>query len=204
MKHFLLILFLLPTFLSAQEYSEVVQAQGETSDALYVKAREWFAITFNSANNVLQMDDPIAGKLIGKGAFHVSESYVSGNGLMAVPITIEWRPNFTIAVSIRDGRYKYDITDITIKTVVPGFNPPIIEQPFSTYLDNLEYTKNASDPEWIINNPPQGVKVKKGAARSTALANSAIYNLTTKTTAKIEALIHELKTAMLKNTNNDW
>lgn len=61
------IVLFLPFISNAQQYTEVVNANGKSSDQLYSTAREWFAESFKSANNVLQMDDPVAGKLIGKG-----------------------------------------------------------------------------------------------------------------------------------------
>lgn len=48
-------------------YNEVVKAEGLSKDNLYVKAREWFAVTAGSAQAVIQMDDKAAGKIIGKG-----------------------------------------------------------------------------------------------------------------------------------------
>ena len=44
-------------------YSEVVKVDGN-KDELYSRAREWFAKTYNSAKNVIQMDDK--DKIVGK------------------------------------------------------------------------------------------------------------------------------------------
>ena len=38
-----------------------------TKDILFVRANEWFAIKFVSANDVIQMIDKDAGKIVGKG-----------------------------------------------------------------------------------------------------------------------------------------
>lgn len=86
-------------------FQEVVQVPGATKDELYTRAREWFAKTFKSSKDVIQMDDRIAGKIIGKG---------SGNGLTGniLLITSFWL-NYTVSITIKDGRYRYEITDFT-------------------------------------------------------------------------------------------
>jgi hypothetical protein len=205
MKKLLFMFILMPLFTLAQEYSEVVEVPGKSSDQLYSTAREWFAETFKSANNVLQMDDPIAGKLIGKASTKVSESYVAG-GMIKVPMTIDWYPNFTIKVSVKDGRYKCEIIDITIKT--PGQNigtttTPDTEIPFNNCLEGKEFNKNASDPEWLFNNPPQGSKISKSAAKSTAPVFNAMYNLTSKTEIELNAILVSLQKKM-KNSDDNW
>lgn len=205
MKKILLLILLLPLFSFAQEYSEVVEVPGKTADKLYTIAREWFAETFNSANKVLQMDDSVAGKLIGKGSTHVSQSYVSG-GMIKIPMTIDWYPNFTIKVSVKDGKYKCDITDITIKK--PGGNIGVVdvsetETPFSDHLSQKEYYKNASDPEWLFNNPLQGMKMSKSASKNTAPVFNAMYNLTLKTENELNTILASLQKKM-KSTDDNW
>lgn len=196
------LLLLCTTQIFAQTYSEVVQVEGKTSEELYVAAREWFAVTFNSANEVLQMDDPMAGKLVGKGATSVSEFYTTGKGLTAVPVSMQWDPNFTMKIEVREGRYKCTVSDVSIKS----YNELIgaTEVPFSRYTDQLETFKNGSDPEWVRNNPPQGMKMNKSMARATAQSNEAHYKLVVKTENKIKALMNSLEAAMKKDSEDDW
>lgn len=201
-KLVLIALIALPLFSFSQEYSEVVQAEGKTTDQLYSIAREWFALTFKSANDVLQMDDPVAGKLIGKGSVYVSESFVSGKGLTAVPINLEWYPGFTIKIEVREGRYKCDITDITVTSSAPVMGT--VEQPYQNYLDNIDYYKNGSNPEWLIQNPPQGIKIGKTTAKTAAQTNQAIIKMMNQTEQKIIALMKDLETAMTKAPDDDW
>src|SRR5687768_10177439 len=56
-------------------FSEVVKIENATKDELFTRAREWFAKTFVSAQNVLQMDDRVSGKLIGKGSYGHNTHY---------------------------------------------------------------------------------------------------------------------------------
>lgn len=202
MKNLLFLIAFLPIISFAQEYSEVVELPGKTSEQLYSTAREWFAEMFNSANNVLQMDDPIAGKLIGKGTTHVSESYVTG-GIASIPVTLDWYPNFTIKIYIKDGRYKYELTDILIKSSMSVSNSSQMETPFKLYLDQKEYYKNASDADWLINNSPGGIKMSKSNARISAITFKAIYNLTIKTEDEMNGILLKLRQKMEK-TDENW
>ena len=83
-------------------YESVVSVDGASSEELYIRATEWFAKRFNSANDVIQMQDKEAGKIIGKGAFRIKKGlYVVGSQV-----------HYTISIFAKEGRYKYAITDI--------------------------------------------------------------------------------------------
>lgn len=88
-------------------YSEVVYVDSTSNKQdLFLRAREWFAKTFNSANDVIQMQDKEDGILIGKGSIEVflkSLGMTSGGNYF----------NFTISMYFKYGRYKYEITDFT-------------------------------------------------------------------------------------------
>ena len=78
-------------------YTGIVQVSGTQSE-LYSRAREWFAKTYNSAQSVIQMDDK--DKIVGK------------------PLMIAYYKNYhfghiyyTVSIYLKDGKYKYEITD---------------------------------------------------------------------------------------------
>ena len=87
-----------------QTISEVVTVDSTiTKETLYSNALSFFATTFKSAQNVIQMKDPESGKVIGKGI--LSE-----------------KRNVTVTISCRDGRYKYDVeTDPLIEVKIIQF-----------------------------------------------------------------------------------
>lgn len=86
-------------------YSEVVLVDSLVSkQELYSRAREWFAKAYNSANNVIQMEDNVNGKIIGKALVPVKLK-VLGTVYDAGSI------HYTISLYLKDGRYKYEITD---------------------------------------------------------------------------------------------
>jgi len=86
-------------------YEGVINIEEASATDLYVKANEWFAITFNSANNVIQMQDKDAGKLIGKG---VIQARLKQYG--SLKYSGLW--NYTLSINTREGRYKYSLTNI--------------------------------------------------------------------------------------------
>lgn len=86
-------------------YSEVVIVDSSASKLeLFSRAREWFAKRYNSSINVIQMEDKESGKIVGKAlmqVYHkaVGKTYESGH------------IHYTISLYLKDGRYKYEITD---------------------------------------------------------------------------------------------
>lgn len=86
-------------------FEEVKQIPGATDEELYSRAREWFVVTYKSADNVLQMDDKTSGKLIGKAWQQITV----GSGLMT------GTPKFWYQVSIyvKEGRYKFNISQMS-------------------------------------------------------------------------------------------
>ena len=72
---------------------------------LYVRARAWFAEKYVSANDVIQMEDKENGLIIGKGKIkYTSDIFYGSEGTKG---SIQ----YTIKVSVRQGRYRYEVTD---------------------------------------------------------------------------------------------
>lgn len=94
--------------IQAKELTEVVEMPEKNKSQLYSSAREWFAEVFNSAEDVLQMDNPTLGTLIGKVKGSVVAYYDD--------VSIDSPYNYTIKISIKDGKYKYTIKDIVLVT----------------------------------------------------------------------------------------
>ncbi|WP_375418163.1 DUF4468 domain-containing protein [uncultured Hymenobacter sp.] len=83
-------------------YQGVVDVPGLTKDQLYVRAHEWLAKAYRSANDVIQMQDKEAGRLVGKGTTRVMvRGYDAGY------------VRHTLTIYLKDGRYKYVLTDLS-------------------------------------------------------------------------------------------
>jgi hypothetical protein len=108
-KVLLVLIFIMPTCLiNAQEvltFTDVVQEENVSSDNLYNRAKLWFASAYKSSNDVLQVENKQEGMLIGKGAISYNSTFLSGMN------TTVGNVNYLIKIFVKDGRYKYEVTD---------------------------------------------------------------------------------------------
>lgn len=86
-------------------YSEVMTVEGISKQELYNRGKLWFAKAFNSANNVIQLDDKESGEIVGKALFIYKPSMLSASEQTKGPV------RYTVSLSFKDGRYKYEVTD---------------------------------------------------------------------------------------------
>ena len=100
-------------------YQGVVQVPGASQLELYSRAREWFAATFGSSKVVLEMDDRESGKLIGRA--YAQFEFSGGFGP-----TLPWAMWRTIKVEMKEGRYRYTITNFMLGNSItsPDVSPP--------------------------------------------------------------------------------
>lgn len=131
MKRLLLLtLLLMPGVLLAQQismpidsasnlisYQEVVSVEGASKDELYIRATEWFAKTFKSAQDVIQMDDKSAGKVIGKGS--------AKNYYTVLMSPVEYYLNYTISITTKEGRYRYEISPFDLRSASSSTTVPL-------------------------------------------------------------------------------
>lgn len=103
-------------------YTDVVQVPGASKAELYTRARAWFATSFASAKAVLEMDDVQAGQLIGNATGYYYARFMGADAK-----TTLWR---TINVQIKDGRYKYTITNFAVDIQKGRVNATPIESFF--------------------------------------------------------------------------
>lgn len=93
---------------AAQEpltYSEVIKVDSVSKDQLYSRAKSWFADSYRSANDVIQMASRADGQIIGKANLKYAPSVFMSSDAIRGYI------RYTIKIFVKDGRYKYSITD---------------------------------------------------------------------------------------------
>ena len=126
----------LPTDSATQKitYQGVVQVPGVSQLELYSRAREWFAATFGSSKAVLEMDDRESGKLIGRA--YAQFEFSGGFGP-----TLPWAMWRTIKVEMKEGRYRYTVTNFVLghSTTSLDSSPPT--QPIEAWFAGLEKGK---------------------------------------------------------------
>jgi len=156
-------------------FSEVVKLDSTKKIELYSRAREWFVKTYNSADDVLQMDDKESGKLLGKAFNDITFESIMGSMFTT-------RMFYTVKIYIKDGRYKYEITDIYYKSYASAHVPSM-----TTYPD-----------DWFI--PEEKVFKSNGKEK---VINKGYRNATLES---INNLILNLKNSMniQEKENNSW
>jgi hypothetical protein len=110
MKTYLLLVLILVKFnlAFAQEikFEEVIQVDSALSkSSLFKVGKLWLNDTYKSGKDVIQMEDENAGIILGKAVIKYTPTFYSAS----VPAT--GYINYTIKLSFKNGRYKYEIYD---------------------------------------------------------------------------------------------
>ncbi|MDO7874097.1 DUF4468 domain-containing protein [Hymenobacter sp. ASUV-10] len=102
----------------AVTYTGVVEAPGATKAQLYARGLEWMARTYQSANDAVQLKDAEQGKLVAKGFMVVTLAAPNvGMAMLGVPQPSTMLLEQTLSLYLKDGRYKYVLTDLSLKGV---------------------------------------------------------------------------------------
>lgn len=128
---------------NAQQYSDVVEIPNKTSVQLYRAAQEWFAVTFNSSKDVIQLEDSIQKKIIGKGIKPVKYRQMG--------VTSNLDVYFTLIVQFKDGRYKYDMQtgEINPQTGGNSYSYELFKS-MTTEEGILAYYKTINLKPWMV------------------------------------------------------
>ncbi len=127
---FTLIIVLMTSLVHAQEgknkfpeYQDVIQVD-KTSDEIYSNLKSWIATTFNSANDVIQLDDVTNKKIIIKGISTFAYKRM---------VTINGKVFFTLTLEAKDNRFRYTIifTNVEVGTNHQSAMSELIEKPNS-------------------------------------------------------------------------
>lgn len=109
------LILLLNISLNGQEvlsYSKIIQTDSVGKTILFVTLNDWFASTYSSANEVIQMADKEAGVIIGKGVIKYDYGKMIYN-------CYDGYINYTIKAYVKDNRYKVELENFR-HTVLPG------------------------------------------------------------------------------------
>ncbi|WP_346320781.1 DUF4468 domain-containing protein [Chitinophaga sp. YIM B06452] len=117
-------------------YSDVIKIDSAKLEELYRRARRWFVEHYKSANNVIQLDDKQNGEIIGKG---IIKSHWDPTALSVVPVDI----NHTVKVQFKDGRYRYEVTNINLSIYNKGYYSSTINvSPSTTHMVVEDFVKS--------------------------------------------------------------
>jgi uncharacterized protein with TBP-like fold DUF4468 len=93
-------------------YSKVVQADSIDKNELYLRAFNWANTFYKNPTDVIREKDPAGGKIVCKHRFKITnppnkDGFEKDAGLVM----------YTLTIQLKDGRYKYDLTEINWKTI---------------------------------------------------------------------------------------
>ena len=95
---------------------------------LYSQAKEWFANTFKSAKEVIESDDELNGRLIGKFTDQGEQTIIGGN---AIPQICE----VTVEIDVKNGKYRYRFYNFNGQSTFFGVVFPInVSERYLMYL----------------------------------------------------------------------
>jgi hypothetical protein len=98
---------------------------GRTKPQIHVAARNWLALTFQDAKQVIEVDDREAGRIIGRGAVEVSS------------IGIVSPVRFTVMIESKDGRLRTTYQDFEIRGSYTGQWAPVRSDGMNNYPEKV-------------------------------------------------------------------
>ena len=133
----------------AQEYSSeeksiigVFDTEGKTKAEIFASINKWIALNYNSAQNVVQLNDKEFGNIIVKGIKeavykNVMKELYPKNKFMNEFSTIKF--NHTLEINIKDNKYRiiYILTDIITPEPIAGYN---LETQYNMVFDMIDFT----------------------------------------------------------------
>ena len=126
------------------DWTEVVQAGEVSANELYNRGRMYFVNNYKSAKDVLQLEDRESGRLVGRAFTDIGWS---------LGITyFRTRMYYTISISCREGRYKYQITDIEYSSYAEAQLPSTKSWPNQWYIPEALMVKPNGKPKKIAVN----------------------------------------------------
>jgi hypothetical protein len=109
------------------EFVDIVEVPNKTMADLYLLAKEWIAINYVSANDVIQMDEKEIGKIIVKGIF------IHRN------MGVDYKYHHTLKIETKDGKARITLGDLNLE--YSAFGVTINQPARELIIDNL-YGKN--------------------------------------------------------------
>lgn len=88
----------------------IVDTVHADKNTIYVRAHEWLAKTFVSAEAVIDMQDKEAGKLIGKSSIPVTYTTVTA---LSGRVTASQEVRYIISIDVKEGKYRCIISNFS-------------------------------------------------------------------------------------------
>lgn len=140
---------------------EMIDTVDGTADQLFVKAMEWVATTYNSANDVVQLSDKVAGKIVGKGYKSITLPFPTEKPPYPFsrlpPVATTFGVTYTFTIDIKEGKYRHRLTGFRASRT--GFGMPIEDAFEAEYTDpnSIKDKKSAELVKYVIKRNKQEI-----------------------------------------------
>ena len=126
----------------SQELTGVVNIDGNPADKLFNASREWFALKFQTPKDEVKLADNNAKVFIVKGERR--------EAVLIKKIRVKIKMNFTLKLEFKDGKFKYDFTNIEYRNVITNQIIDIESYKECSTVEGLEaYYKRNGIPKFL-------------------------------------------------------
>lgn len=204
-------LLFITTITNGQEYkleektiTGVFEVKEKTKAEIFASINKWVSINYNSAKNVVQMNDIESGTIIIKGINEASckqpmkEIYPNNKYLEEYSKT---KFNHLIEINIKDNKYRiiFKITDIATEDV--GYNYLIIKCiNFEKIKDNAIIEYNEKMEELL----KQGLTGKDKREKFKSLTKPMFEELNNNLVIDIKATMQSIEKSISETTKDKW
>ena len=190
--------------LEEKSISAVYEVNEKSKSDLYIAINKWISINYNSAKNVIQMNDKESGSIIIKGINEIVykntwKSMYPSNSLINEYSSLQF--NHLIQIDIKDNKYRivFKITDIASND--EGFNDILLKG------INFEGTNEQAIAEYNMktdNLLKQGLIGKTRRENYLALTKPMFDEINTKLILDIKTILKSLESSIISSSKNDW
>ncbi|MFC6858807.1 DUF4468 domain-containing protein [Zunongwangia atlantica] len=220
MKKLITIITLILTSITAnaQEYTNqtksitgIFQAEGKNKDEIFENINKWIALNYNSAQDVIQMNDKDGGNIIVKGINSITyknniKELYPNNKFIAETITNKF--NHTIEVNIKENKYRiiYTLSDIIPPAEATQYS---MEGQFDLIFDMIDFTGVKEDKievynAYLDNLLKKGLMGKKKRQKMKDLSKPIFTDLTNSLEDNIKATMLSIKESVSTTSTSDW
>ena len=210
MKQIVIIAFcILSTTINAQEFkieektvTGVFENKEKTKSDLFALINKWISVNYNSAKNVIQMNDAESGTIIIKGINEIS--YKNPGKVLNPKLATEFTSikfNHLIEINIKDNKYRIIYKLVNIATDDYGYNTLLFncinlngnrDVEVQKYLDEMEV------------NLKKGMIGKEKRERFSAEMKSSFDEINTNSVNDMKATMQSIEKSVNETAKDKW
>lgn len=219
MKKLTLLLLLISCTAFAQEKFEfskytatgIFDVENKSEEEIYSLLNRWISLNYNSAQNVIQLNDKEAGNIIVKGINTVQYKNVSkkldpDNDLISDYSEVKY--NHTIEFNIKNGKYRviYTLTDIVSPGQIAGFN---VDDLYSIIYECTDFTGVKQEGVNLYNSYIEGMYKntfvsKKKREKILSMTEPALNEINNSVKKDVENTFDDIHKSVNSKSKDDW